>query len=188
MSESIKTAILELQQHLQSLEDESADTKRTINSLCKRMGTPPLYANVDSKSAITTGPIRADQYYGKALATVAREILESRQAMNLGPASVAEIYDRMVEGGFVFDTNNVDNAKRVLRISLAKNTAMFHKLPGGTYGLLEWYPAVKSQKKNGSNKAAEADEDGDGEEAEPVEVAAGAATAGDDTATPRKAK
>lgn len=159
MSDNIRNTIVELQAHLAKIEEEAADTKRTINSLCKAMSEPALYANTDSKSTASVGPIRRDQYYGKALATVAREILEARQDMNLGPAMVAELYDRMIEGGYRFESGTVENAKRVLRISLAKNTSVFHKLPGGAYGLLEWYPAVTSKKKSSSKSSAEDVED-----------------------------
>jgi len=190
MSENIKKTVLELQQHLQSIEDEAADTKRTINSLCKKMGAPILYTDVDTRSAIATGAVRPDQYYGKALATVAREILEARQAMNLGPASVAELYDKMVEGGYVFDTNNADNAKRVLRISLTKNSTMFHKLPGGAYGLLSWYPAVRNTRRTNASRTNDDAEEAPGDdeavaEDDKAEVAAAAATNGE-AATPRR--
>jgi hypothetical protein len=185
VSDHVRKTIADLQRHLQDLMDEASDTKRTINSLCKTIGDPPLYKDADKKSVATIGPVRPDQYYGKALATVAREILEARQATNLGPASVAELYDKMVEGGYQFDTTNVDNAKRVLRISLAKNTATFHKLPGGTYGLREWYPAIKDKKKNGK-PSDDSEEPDDDEAAEGVTVGAASEAGESEAEMPRK--
>ena len=76
-----------------------------------------------------------------------------RKAMNMGPASVAEIYEALKSGGYQFDATNEDYAKRGVRHSLSKNTQTFHKLPNGDFGLIEWYPAIKKTKpaKNGSS-------------------------------------
>ena len=79
-------------------------------------------------------------------ASAVREILEMRKAGGLGAASVNEIYDMLVTGGFHFDAKDDENAKRSLRISLTKNSALFHRVPNGQYGLLSWYPAVKTPK------------------------------------------
>ena len=43
MSESIRQTIDELKRHLAEIEAEAIDTKRTINSLCRRIGEPPMY-------------------------------------------------------------------------------------------------------------------------------------------------
>jgi hypothetical protein len=61
----------------------------------------------------------------------------------MGPATVKEIYDALKAGGYKFETKNDANAMRNLRISLTKNTSIFHKLPGGEFGLNEWYPKLK---------------------------------------------
>lgn len=168
MSDHFQLAINDLEQGLRAKEDECADSRRAINALCKAAGLPLRYAEVDKKAALFAGPLRRDQYYGKPLASVVREILEARQALNVGPATVSEIYDKMIEGGYVFDGANVDNRKRVLRISLAKNTSTFHKLPGGEYGLMDWYPAARSRRTSAAARAvaeldAEPESDEEGE-------------------------
>jgi hypothetical protein len=39
---------------------------------------------------------------------------------------------------------------------LRKRSAVFHKLPNGTWGLKEWYPNAKSSKAGASNRGDEA--------------------------------
>lgn len=183
MADHIDLAIADLEKRLAGQEDECADTRRAINALCKAGGKPPRYAEVEKKSVKAAGgPLRKDKYYGKPLASVVREILEVSQSLDQGPLTVAQIYDRMNEGGYVWDGTNVDNRKRVLRISLAKNTAVFHKLPGGEYGLTEWYPAVRNKRTTVRSAATEtdaddaedeADEDGNGQVENEAVAAAG---------------
>jgi hypothetical protein len=168
MSENIQRTITELQQHLNDLEADAIDTKRTINSLCRRINQPPIYpdAQLERSQGITT-PVRGDEYYGKPLATVVRWVLEARQAANLGPATINELYDAMAKGGYLFDAKSEDNAKRGLRISLAKNTTTFHRLPTGKFGLTEWYPTIKERPEpNGGKKQAVPSIDGEQSEDE----------------------
>lgn len=64
-------------------------------------------------------------------------------------ATVNEIYDALVLGGFDFQARNEDNAKRGLRISVSKNTAAFVRVGGAgdaAYGLKEWRPASRETK------------------------------------------
>ena len=48
-------------------------------------------------------------------------------------------------GRYKFDTKDEENAKTTLRAALRKNSAIFHRLPQGEYGLLGWYPNAKPQ-------------------------------------------
>ena len=77
-----------------------------------------------------------------------RTVLEMRKQQNLGAAQVGEIYDALIKGGYHFQTKDEEVARQSLRNSLAKNTVTFHKLPGGRFGLLSWYPNAKSPKSN----------------------------------------
>jgi hypothetical protein len=151
MSEEGDRLIAKAQAKLRELEVEAVKLKEFVNQIRDFDGLQPLYVDLGTKAASSTGPIRSDQFYGRPLATVVREILEMRQVASQGAASVAEIYAKLVEGGFKFDAANDDNAKRALRISLAKNPA-FHKIPNGDYGLSEWYPNARQSRKE---KAAE---------------------------------
>jgi len=123
-------------------EKKVAEQKRVVNGLCEAAGRPPLYQNIDTASSLNLGNIQSDQYYGQPLATAMRSILEMRKAIGRGPATVREIYDTLMQGGFKFEAKD-ENALRGLRQSLTKNSAVFHKLPNGSYGLLEWYPNAK---------------------------------------------
>src|SRR5438132_8921727 len=68
-----------------------------------------------------------------------------RKASGGGAASVETIYQALKAGGYRFDTKNEENARNGVRISLRKNSATFHKLPNGEYGLCSWY-GVKGDK------------------------------------------
>src|ERR1700722_12856196 len=100
MSEQVLGTIELLQKQLQKQEEEVADKKRIINSLCPLAGIDPIYPDVAVGSNISAG-IRSDEFYGRPLAEVVRTILEKRKHANLGAASVQEIYEAMKAGGFL---------------------------------------------------------------------------------------
>ena len=141
--------IATLQSDVEKLLEEARETMRFVNKLCKRAGIPIKYPEADT---VALGAdqvplsIASDQFYGQTLAGSMRTILELRRALKQGPASVNDIYDTLLQGGFKFDTSNEENRKRNLRISLGKNTAQFHKLPNGMFGLTEWYPNVRTKR------------------------------------------
>ena len=165
MSEHIRRTIEELQLELRKQEADVADTKQIINKLCVRAGMPPMYAETDpSASSSIQLSIQSDQFYGQPLAANIRTILEMRRASKQGPASVNDIYAGLQQGGYRFETKDEQNAKRGLRVSLTKNTALFHKLPNGLFGLTDWYPKIKRR------EAAAAQEE---EPEEPVTTANG---------------
>jgi hypothetical protein len=127
---------------LREQEAQVLETKRVINTIKAWAGEPPMFTDLDQAQPGSSIVSKRAKFYGQPLSTVVRQILEARQDV----ASVNEIYDAMIAGQYKFDTANEENAKRGLRISLTKNSATFHKLPGGEYGLREWYPNVKESK------------------------------------------
>jgi hypothetical protein len=135
---------------LREQEAQVTETKIAVNALCKVAGLPIMFPDTGTAPGATAS-FRSDQFYGQPLTSVVRDILNARKAQNLGAASINEIYDAMTAGGYKFDTASVENAKRVLRISLTKNSAVFHKLPNGDYGLREWYPNLKESKPKATN-------------------------------------
>jgi hypothetical protein len=165
MSDHVLKTLEDLERKLNGQVAAVVATKRLINQLCEIAGIPARYQ--DAEAELKAGPslsIRSDQFYGQPQATCVKEILQMRKALNQGPATVAEIYAALVEGGFAFDTKNDENAKRGLRISITKNTALFHKLPNGRIGLLEWYPNARGGK---AKRAAGATSDDDADESAP---------------------
>jgi hypothetical protein len=156
----LETATTRLSEQLAAV----AETKKLINTVCGWLKQAPLYPDVEQDAVVSvSGTFRKDQFYGQPLSTVVRQILEARKSANLGPASVPEIYDQMIKGAYKFETENEDNAKRTLRQSLNKNTAIFHKLPTGEYGLRLWYPNLKEPKAKAAthNDESIADVNGD---------------------------
>jgi hypothetical protein len=157
---------------------ETWEMKRTVNKLCSFAGLPPKYAdNGTDGGGGSRGPLRADQFYGKPLATAVREYMEMRGAPSTGgqgAATVKDIFLALKEGGYAFDTRNDANAMRGLRISLAKNTVTFHKLPNGQFGLLAWYPNAKAPKPEKIEEIEEEEEEIDETEAATTAKAAAA--------------
>jgi len=137
MSDELGPAVAALQKKLDEQLQAITDTKRTINMLLKMSGQQSLYPENDSERA---GAIRADQFYGKGLATAAAEYLEIQKQ-----ACTPDAIMRGLEaGGFDFDVYNwqKDDRLRSFAVSLAKNTGeagKFHRLKNGTIGLRSWY-------------------------------------------------
>jgi hypothetical protein len=136
--------IADLEARLAELQTESHKIKTAINCLCDVLGQPPRYEEVIEKSPKTNG-IRSDAYYGRPLATVVTEVLEKRKALQLGAATIDDIYDELASGGYKFKGKNEGIKKRGLSISMSKNPK-FHKLPNDTWGLTEWYPNIREAK------------------------------------------
>ena len=74
MPDELSPAVAVLQRKLDEQLQAVAETKKIINMLLKSMGKPAQYADVAEGSGI----IRADQFYGKPLATAAQKYLELR--------------------------------------------------------------------------------------------------------------
>lgn len=146
MSDHFEKTIAEMQKTLTNQESEVLKTKEMINRLCEFAGKPPLYSDAELQPSSQTGITRSDQFYGKALASSVRDILDMRNVSGVGPATVREIFEALKEGGYHFETKNDKNAMRGLRVSLSKNVGTFHKLPNGEFGLLAWYPKAKQSK------------------------------------------
>jgi hypothetical protein len=144
MSKTIDAVITEKAAEIAADEIALRKKKEMVNTLCTVDGRPAMYAMEDNNSVPTQ--IRSDQFYGQPLASAVRTILEMRKQRSLGAATNREIYDALKAGGYEFDTKSEDIAQKSLRNSLAKNTALFHKLPNGQFGLLSWYPNVKKPK------------------------------------------
>jgi len=141
----IEQTIETLAQEVAEREKEIKDTQRVINSLCRKIGKPDRYVIEDASQEVAVSNLRGDEFYGQPLAKVVRTILLGSKASGAGAMSVPEIFKSMKAGGFEFDTKNDENAHRGLHISLAKNTAVFHKLPNGKFVLREWYPTIKDK-------------------------------------------
>lgn len=137
MKDSKLTAALEvLMEQLAAQVREVAETKRTINGLCRRMGEDPKFPDEEERIG-GVGAIRADAYYGKPLATAVQLYLERDKQAH----SAEDILRALEQGGFDFralDWGESDRV-RILAISLAKNNVTFHKLPNNTFGLRSWY-------------------------------------------------
>ena len=163
----IEGAIEALLEELQTQLDQVADTKRTVNNLCRRLGKEPQFTDVASE--LVAVRIRPDQFYGRALATSVEEFLENRKKTTGEQACApSDILAGLEAGGFDFKAQGwKDNDRlRSLSITLGKNPK-FHRLPNGTYGLLSWYPGVAAKKERpGKNGTTETDDAKEGSDAD----------------------
>jgi hypothetical protein len=137
MTDELSPAVRVLQEKLEDQLRAVADTKRTINMLLKMSDQPPMYPETENEHA---GAVRADQFYGKGLATCAAEYLMMRKQA----VPPKEILKGLEAGGFDFDILKwkPEDRLRHLASSLAKNTGgagKFHRLKNGTFGLRSWY-------------------------------------------------
>jgi hypothetical protein len=167
MADKLSAAVEELESQLAEQLQEVAGTKKLINSLLKRMGQEPRYTDVSEEHR---GAMRADEYYGKPLATAAQMYLERRHQAVSGE----DILRGLEQGGFNFKPLNwSENAKlRNLVISLVKNSKAFHRLPNGTFGLTSWYDAATvASGKRVEKEQTEASDAGDQSE-QPAKAAA----------------
>ena len=137
--------IEDLENELKELESKAQRIKNAINSLYELIGQPRRYEEITTekhRAAIA----RPDQYYGRPLATVVAEVLESRKEKGFGAATLDELFVELSSGGFKFEGKDEGIQKRGLAITMGKNTAKFHKLPNNTWGLTDWYPKAKEGK------------------------------------------
>lgn len=144
MSKTVDQLIAEKTAEISADEAALLQKKEMVNMLCKADGRSPIFA-IQDVTAVPTR-IRSDQFYGQPLASSVRTILEMRKQQDLGAATVNEIFDSLIAGGYEFDTKSDDIARKSLRNSLSKNNILFHKLPNGRFGMLAWYPNAKKAK------------------------------------------
>jgi len=166
MSDHINQTIADLQVKLQEQERVVTSTKLAINTLCEIASKPPIYPNAGEETAGVSLSIASDEFYGKPLAAAMRTILEKRKLGGNGPASPRELYDALLEGGYLFDTEVEQNRLTGVRVSLRKSSKIFHRLPDKKrYGLLEWYPAAKRQasKEGAGNDSDDAESESEAE-------------------------
>ena len=168
MSSSLRAAIKELQSQVDQKASELANLRRTVNLLCANLGEPPIYAD-EQEPGTGSRAISAHEFYGKSPLVASRMYLEKVGE----PVRVEEILDALARGGFDFEDQGWDEKSRLraLAISLSKNTAIFHRLPNGTYGLIKWYPGkvAKKGKKAAQDDVEEATPDETGDAGEDLE-------------------
>lgn len=140
------------------LEQKANAYRASVNVLCEKDGVPPMFPDVGGGGGGVRSPVREasgepvqikpDAFYGRPQQTAVRELLALRYAAGTGPAKPAEILEGLRAGGYQVEAKTDEVALVGLRAMLRKRTAVFHKLPNGTWGLREWYPNVKHPKES----------------------------------------
>jgi len=134
--------ISDLEKKVAEYEANAVRLKTTINELCGMANIPPRYQSADLQLKSQAFAIRSDQFHGRPTATCVREYLEMRKRSDLGPASLNEIFDALVSGGYEFNTKSDQVSRISLNNQLGKNP-VFYRLPNKQWGLLEWYPKAR---------------------------------------------
>src|SRR6266436_3567472 len=99
--------------------------------------------------------VRSDQFFGRPMATVVREILE-RRTQKLGAIPLNDLFELMKAGGFQFENKDEAIAKRSVTITIGKNPAFVRVPNSGHIGLAECYPGAKEKRpKNGDTSKDE---------------------------------
>ena len=165
MSDDILNTIDVLTKRVGAKEEEANKLKKLVNELCAEADVAVRYPNI-AEAGRSISAIRSDQFYGQTLTASVRNYLEQRKASQLGAAGVQEIYLAIRDGGYKFESKNENNAKVSVGNTLRKSSSIFHRLPNGQYGLLEWYPSAKAKpesapapKKKAKAKPAEAEKE-----------------------------
>lgn len=158
MNDAFAPAIAALEEDLAKHERKAREIKSAINTLCEHAGLPVRHKIDDGSDAVNTlAAIQADTFYGKTISTASREYLEMRRSSGQGPATPREIYEGLVEGGFLFETKNTETALVSLRNAIRKNSKTFHRLPNNKYGLLAWYPNVRGPRTTDDDENAQSE-------------------------------
>ncbi len=113
----------------------------------------PPYPDVDQDASVAAArslTIRADQFFGRPLATVVREILTPRAQNQQGAMPLDELFAVMTKGGFDLEGKDETAKKRTLAITIGKNPAFLRVPNSGDVGLADWYPNVKKERKPSS--------------------------------------
>ena len=171
MTKTVDDAIAELQREIAAAEADLNAKKNTVNVLCGVVGRPPAYRVEEPEAAPELGlSFPPDAFYGEPLATSARRVLETSKASGGSALSLDALYATLKAGGFAFDAKSDATARRSLAISLAKNTAMFLRLPNGDIGLRGWYKRIVRQREPGAANDRDeiVDNDDNGEFEEPT--------------------
>jgi len=137
----INKSIEEIEEQIQQKQKELEGLQITVNNLCKYIGIEPKYVIESQIATITHRTLKGDEYFRRPTATVITMILENRKKQDLGPASIDEIYKKMLEGGYVF---KVKEPNKAIGTALGKNQK-FTKV-GEKWGLSEWYPSAKEER------------------------------------------
>jgi hypothetical protein len=145
--EALQSAVTALLAKLEMQENGVRDTKKTVNTLLHHIGKPPMFPDLAEENSTRANlAVRPDQFYGRPLATGAREVLEARgQAMD-----AREILEVLERGGYDFAAQGWKEKDRLrsFAITLSKNVNAFHRLPNGFFGLPKWYPEAIKQRQS----------------------------------------
>lgn len=167
MTDGLRAGVESLVDVIRTKESEVAELKRAANVLCRQAGMEPLFADEAPSGNNGAGVrMRPDEYYGKPFSTAARMYLERRRQA----VSADDIVKGLEQGSFDFDAQGWEKNGRLrtVAMSLSKNTAIFHRLPSGLFGLKEWYPDAIDRKKGGKKTVDAEDESSEAEKDETV--------------------
>jgi hypothetical protein len=188
MAQNLSPAVELLIAQIEELERKANAYKASVNVLCANDGLPPMYPDdgggggrrlngedhQPQPATVRPAAIGPDTFHGRPQQTAVRELLAIRRAADptRGPAKPDEILAALKAGGYVVQAKSDEIALVGLRAMLRKRSAIFYKLPNGTWGLREWYPNARPQAKETADKPATTTKEADTPDPAPAEPAA----------------
>lgn len=148
----IEQTIEEIENQIRQKRKELEGLQIAVNHLCKLLdpNAAPRYEIKGQSAEMPLAKLKGDEYFRRPTATVITYILKDRKARKMGPATIKEIYEKMIEGGYIF---TVKTPKVAIGTAMGKNPK-FTRLDNDKWGLTEWYPPVKGEINN-KEKAAQ---------------------------------
>lgn len=146
MDETTLATVRRFEERLAKVMADAAKIKHHINGLFELEGEPPKYPSDEIATGtappVRSSQIRADQFFGRPVATVVKEILIPRQDKE-GAILLDELFAILAKGGFELEGKDEQTKKRILASIIGRNPA-FVKVPqSGAIGLADWYPTAK---------------------------------------------
>ena len=112
MSDHIEKTIADYLGMIREAEAKVQRMKSAVNDLCELADKDPIFDDSDLE-APESGPrsvsYRSDEFYGKPLATSAKQILEDRSRANLGAIPFDDLFHTLAEFGYDFKGKDEKN-------------------------------------------------------------------------------
>jgi len=146
----IEKKVEELDSLIQQKQAELEELYRKVNNLCEMFDIPHAKYEIKGQDKeIRHVKLKGDEYFRKPTATAITLILEDRKIRDMGPATVDEICEKMVEGGYIFE---VQEPKKAVGTAMGKNPKFTRVGDTDKWGLTEWYPPPKGKQETINNE------------------------------------
>ncbi len=133
-----------------------ADLKAKRDALDKAIAAIEQVTGQSAAIGTSTGSgpseeIRDDAFFGMSIPDATKKLL----AIKKRPQSTSEIANLLVRGGMTFSTDKVSNTVGSVLNRVHNSDGGIVNISRGKWGLAEWYPNRRKNKKNGASEEVE---------------------------------